>query len=172
MSWEIGSREMLEADDIVTDKVPTPAKPTPNPGAGLSGQEETTDGLTSASGRYATTQRGPVKRGMRTVQRSTWKSDHLHPEKPTTTHGIHADLRGHHPEAVGTKFKYMLVAVFSPGPQDMLLPCVRRRLPTTSVKEGSDATSSALGEVNAILDRKRWHACIRMRAMPNNRGRL
>ena len=37
---------------------------------------------------------------------------------------LSADLSEPHPEAAGTKFRYMLVAVFNPGPKQMNLPLV------------------------------------------------
>ena len=45
--------------------------------------------------------------------------------KSESTNVLSADLSGPHPEAVGTTFKYMLVAVFNPGPKQLNLPFVK-----------------------------------------------
>ena len=49
-------------------------------------------------------------------------------EKTEYTNVMCADLSGPHPEAVGTKFKYMMVAVFNPGQKGKNLPFVRLSL--------------------------------------------
>ena len=73
-----------------------------------------------------------------------------HHGKSTTENVLGADLSGPHPEAVGTKFKYMLVAVFTPGPGKKNLPFVRG-LSSKTATEVTDALYSVLGELNSIL---------------------
>ena len=46
--------------------------------------------------------------------------------KSTTENVMRADLSGPHPEAVGTKFKYMLVTVFNAGPGKRTSPVCER----------------------------------------------
>ena len=70
--------------------------------------------------------------------------------KSESTNVLSADLSGPHPEAVGTKFKYMLVAVFNTGPKQKNLPCVRG-ISTKSAKEVKDSINSVLAELNSIL---------------------
>ena len=70
--------------------------------------------------------------------------------KSESTNVLSADLSGPHPEAVGTKFKYMLVAVFNPGPKQNNLPFVRG-ISTKSAKEVKDSINSVLAELNSIL---------------------
>ena len=70
--------------------------------------------------------------------------------KSESTSAMRADLSGPHPEAVGTTFKYMLVAVFNPGPKQMHLPFVRG-ISTKSAKEVNDSINSVLAELNSIL---------------------
>ena len=63
---------------------------------------------------------------------------------------LSADLSGPHPEAVGTTFKYMLVAVFNPGPKQLNLPFVNG-ISTNSANEVNDSINSVLAELNSIL---------------------
>ena len=70
--------------------------------------------------------------------------------KSESTNVLSADLSGPHPEAVGTTFKYMLVAVFNPGPNQMNLPFVRG-ISTKSAKEVNDSINSVLAELNSML---------------------
>ena len=63
---------------------------------------------------------------------------------------LSVDLSGPHPEAVGTRFKYMLVAVFNHDPQEKNLPFVRG-LSTKTAKETCEAIESVLAELNSIL---------------------
>ena len=70
--------------------------------------------------------------------------------KSESANVLSADLSGPHPEAVGTTLKYMLVAVFNPGPKQMNLPFVRG-ISTKSAKEVKDSINSVLAELNSIL---------------------
>ena len=63
---------------------------------------------------------------------------------------LSVDLSGPHPEAVGTRFKCMLVAVFNHDPQEKNLPFVRG-LSTKTAKETCEAIESVLAELNSIL---------------------
>ena len=63
---------------------------------------------------------------------------------------LSADLSGPHPEAVGTKFKYMLVAVFNGGPETKNLPFVRG-LPSKSSQEVVTGIKSVIAELNSIM---------------------
>ena len=67
-----------------------------------------------------------------------------------STNVMSADLSGPHPEAVGAKFKYMMVAVFSPGPKRKNLPFVRGFMSKSS-KEVSKAMGSVLAELNSPM---------------------
>jgi len=63
---------------------------------------------------------------------------------------LSADLSGPHPEAVGTKFKYMLVAVFNGGPKTKNLPFVRG-LTSKSSQEVVTGIKSVIAELNSIM---------------------
>ena len=67
-------------------------------------------------------------------------------------------LSGPHPEAVGTRFKYMRVAVFSTGPKNNNLPCVRG-LTLESSKDVGGTMQSVLGELSSIMGE---HVVVRM----------
>ena len=74
-----------------------------------------------------------------------------HPHgKSTSQNVLSADLSGPHPEAVGTKFKYMLVAVFNGGPKTKNLPFVRG-LTTKSSQEVVTGIKSVIAELNSIM---------------------
>ena len=70
--------------------------------------------------------------------------------KLESTHVLSADLNGPHPEAVGSAFRYLLVAVFNPGPKQMHTP-VCQGISTKSVKDVKDSINSVLAELNSIL---------------------
>ena len=70
--------------------------------------------------------------------------------KSESTNVLSADLSGPHPEAVGTTLKYMLVAVFTPGPKHLNRPFIRG-VTTKSAKEVNDSINSVLAELNSIL---------------------
>ena len=70
--------------------------------------------------------------------------------KSESTNVLSADLSGPHPEAVGTKFQYMLVAVFNPGRDSPNLPFVRG-LTSKTAKEVCKALHSILGELSSMV---------------------
>ena len=70
--------------------------------------------------------------------------------KSESTNVLSADLSGPHPEAVGTTLKYMLVAVFNPGPKQLNLPLVRG-ISTKSAKEAKDSINSVVAGLNSIM---------------------
>ena len=86
------------------------------------------------------------------------------PGKSVCTNVLSADLSGPHPEAVGTTFKYMLVAVCNPGPKQMHLPIVRG-ISTKSAKEVNDSINSVLAELNSMLGE---HVVVRLHTDDSN----
>ncbi len=59
-------------------------------------------------------------------------------------------MSGPHPEAVGTKYKYLMVAVFNTGRGGINLPFVRG-LESTAANHAVKAVSNTLAEVNSMM---------------------
>ncbi len=73
-----------------------------------------------------------------------------HKGKRTSKNVLSCDLSGPHPESVGTKYKYLMVAVFNTGAGGVNLPFVRG-LETKSAMSVARAVSNVIAEINRMM---------------------
>ncbi len=71
-------------------------------------------------------------------------------ERSTSRNVLSCDLSGPHPEAIGTKYKYLMVAVLNTGSGGVNLPFVRG-LETKSAMSVTRAVSNVIAEVNSMM---------------------